>query len=305
MRLDEDKTLFKNLIIKTEKSHKILREYVEKDYWVVMVLRSIFENDCGYCFKGGTSLSKCFHLINRFSEDIDISYSSPMGSMSTSNREKKFKGITKAINANGLTIENTDKLRRQSYYNKFVCTYKSIFDNDNMEKRIIVELAEQTPSFPSKKMMIQAYIGHYLDSINRHDLTLKYGLESFEIEVQSLERTFVDKVYAICDYYLSNNYDKHSRHLYDLYKLLNVIKMDLNLCILFNRVKEYRKGIEVCYSTKEEIKLSIILDSIITESAYKKDYEKTTFYLLYENVSYEECEKALIEIKNYLSRNNI
>ena len=50
------------------------REVIEKDWWVTAVLRALF--DLPYAkhlsFKGGTSLSKCWNLIARFSEDIDI-----------------------------------------------------------------------------------------------------------------------------------------------------------------------------------------------------------------------------------------
>ena len=47
---------------------------IEKDWWVVQTLRIIFQMDVGQhlLFKGGTSLSKAWGLINRFSEDIDL-----------------------------------------------------------------------------------------------------------------------------------------------------------------------------------------------------------------------------------------
>lgn len=45
----------------------VLEEYIEKDYWLVNILKSILSKDPDYVFKGGTSLSKCYHLINRLS----------------------------------------------------------------------------------------------------------------------------------------------------------------------------------------------------------------------------------------------
>jgi Nucleotidyl transferase AbiEii toxin, Type IV TA system len=47
-------------------------DFVEKDYWVTHVLWWLRHEQFGVCFKGGTSLSKCFGLIHRFSEDIDV-----------------------------------------------------------------------------------------------------------------------------------------------------------------------------------------------------------------------------------------
>ncbi|MEZ4980466.1 MAG: nucleotidyl transferase AbiEii/AbiGii toxin family protein [Saprospiraceae bacterium] len=48
--------------------------FVEKDYWVTYALFTIFNDEIGgdTVFKGGTALSKCFNIIERFSEDIDL-----------------------------------------------------------------------------------------------------------------------------------------------------------------------------------------------------------------------------------------
>jgi predicted nucleotidyltransferase component of viral defense system len=53
---------------------EILDIYVEKDYWVTLALHTIFQDEIGKetVFKGGTALSKCFGMIQRFSEDIDL-----------------------------------------------------------------------------------------------------------------------------------------------------------------------------------------------------------------------------------------
>lgn len=51
-------------------------------------------------------------------------------------------------------------------------------------------------------------------------------MQPFNIHTQTLVRTLIDKVFAICDYALSDNITGHSRHIYDLYKLLKVITLD-------------------------------------------------------------------------------
>jgi predicted nucleotidyltransferase component of viral defense system len=50
---------------------------IEKDFWVCYILSSLFRSEFGesLVFKGGTSLSKVFRVIHRFSEDIDLSLS--------------------------------------------------------------------------------------------------------------------------------------------------------------------------------------------------------------------------------------
>ena len=59
---------------KVGKALKIVPQAVEKDIWVTAILRALFALPYAeyLSFKGGTSLSKCYNLINRFSEDIDI-----------------------------------------------------------------------------------------------------------------------------------------------------------------------------------------------------------------------------------------
>ena len=305
MRLDENKELFEKLIVNAAKSLKILNEFVEKDYWLILLLHEIFSKSDDYVFKGGTSLSKCYHLINRFSEDIDISYSQAYESLSINDINRRFKGITKSIKAIGLDIENKDKLRRSAYFNQFQCPYPTFFNSGTVDAKVVIELAGQTPSFPSHKTRIQSFIGEYLEKINRHDLVELYSLEPFDINVQTLERTLVDKTYAICDYYIDDKCTNHSRHLYDIYKILSTINLDSDLANLFSEVRKYRQKIVVCRSAQEGVKLNDILNRIIEEDSFKTDYTKKTQNLLYENVAYNLTKQALVKLKDFLDEFNI
>ena len=304
MRLDENKELFQTLIINTARKNKIMNEYVEKDYWLALLLKHILSRDCGYIFKGGTSLSKCYHLINRFSEDIDISYKDDYHSLGPSPLDKKFKGITRSIKEVGLELQNTNKLRRDSYFNRFICKYDSLFDDNQIKKDVVIELAGQTPSFPSIKKPIQSFIGEYLDDIGRHDLTEQFGLEQFEVEVQSLERTLVDKTFAICDYYLSNKSNERSRHIYDIHKILPLVKLDQSIIELFERVRQYRVNNPICYSSSANNKLGKIIESIIDEDFFKSDYETNTKYLLYKTIKYSDCIETLKTLRDFLNNCN-
>ena len=305
MRWDEEKELFKTLLINTANDLKILEEYVEKDYWLILILKTIFSKSQDYVFKGGTSLSKCYHLINRFSEDIDVSYSTEYDSLTVNDINRRFKGITRSVKEVGLEIENKDHLRRNAYFNQFRCPYPSLFDGNTIEKKVVIELAGHTPSFPSKQVFIQSFIGEYLEKINRHDLVEKYELEPFLITAQTLERTLVDKTYAMCDYYLDNKAKNHSRHIYDVYKILGVVELNEKLSSLYSEVREHRKKIVVCKSAKDGVNISDILSKIIEDDFFKKDYEGTTFNLLYEQIPYLNCKDSLIKLRNFLSNYNL
>ena len=74
MKLHQNIQLFRDAVRVTAQQMTIPPEFVEKDYWVTYALFTIFNNEIGKdtVFKGGTALSKCFNLIERFSEDIDL-----------------------------------------------------------------------------------------------------------------------------------------------------------------------------------------------------------------------------------------
>lgn len=78
MLLHNDQELFREVVISTAEELGIVVPIVEKDYYVTMILKKL-SMECPECvFKGGTSLSKCHHMIDRFSEDIDISFSNKL-----------------------------------------------------------------------------------------------------------------------------------------------------------------------------------------------------------------------------------
>ena len=74
MKLHQNKQLFIDAINFTAQQLDIPPIYIEKDYWVTFALHTIFNSEIGKetVFKGGTALSKCYKLIERFSEDIDL-----------------------------------------------------------------------------------------------------------------------------------------------------------------------------------------------------------------------------------------
>lgn len=78
MHLHEDKELFREVIISTADDLNLVVPIVEKDYYVTMILKKLSKERPEAVFKGGTSLSKCYHVIERFSEDVDIAFSNTL-----------------------------------------------------------------------------------------------------------------------------------------------------------------------------------------------------------------------------------
>ena len=86
---------------------RIQEDLIEKDYYVSLILAEIAANSELAVFKGGTSLSKAHHAVNRFSEDIDIAF---CGNIGASRRKKlKYNVIAPIATKLGLTITNFEK----------------------------------------------------------------------------------------------------------------------------------------------------------------------------------------------------
>ena len=120
----------KSLINTTSKTINIENINIEKDYYICKILSEIEKyEDIDYAiFRGGTSLSKCWKVIDRFSEDIDFSIAYPIGEA----KRRKFKYIIKEIcDSLGLEIINFDKLRSKTAMNRYEIKYPTLFDNDN------------------------------------------------------------------------------------------------------------------------------------------------------------------------------
>ncbi len=83
----ENKELFRDVILLTSQKLEVSEDIVEKDYYVSLILKKLSRIEYPVVFKGGTSLSKAFHIIDRFSEDIDITFMEHLGEA----RRKKIK----------------------------------------------------------------------------------------------------------------------------------------------------------------------------------------------------------------------
>lgn len=295
MMLHDDKELFKQIILLTSENTGIDSGIIEKDYYVTMFLKSLVKKQPQIIFKGGTSLSKCHKLIKRFSEDIDLNLECE--TRPTEGQRKHLKeNIVSVIDDFGFELTNSDNVRSRRDYNKYIVDFPSVFDYTSLKQYLIVETSVFLRAYPSRKMAATSFIYDYLKQIDREDLIKQFSLESFELNVQGIERTFIDKIFAVGDYYLDNKITEHSRHLYDLYKLFDVVKINDSLKDLFEVVRKERSGHDACLSAQEGVNLKDLLQKIIDENTYKNDYETITTGLLFEKVPYETAISALQKI---------
>lgn len=279
MNLYESIQDFKDAIITTSAYYNVSPSIVEKDYFVTIILKKLNEKIPGIMFKGGTSLSKCYKVINRFSEDIDLTLD--VSHFTQSNKRNANKRILESCDELGFTIENRDVVENHSHgnYNCYYIRYPVSFDDSNINPFIKLEMVFMQKSYPDDVKPVCSLIGEYLEEIDKKHIINEYNLEPFKIKTQSLERTFIDKIFALCDYYLLNEQLRQSRHIYDLYQLSFAVEWK-NMKDLIDDVREERSKSHMCLSASEHNDVSMILKEIVDTNFFKKDYEDVTMKLL-------------------------
>lgn len=293
--LHNDKAVFEETILKTSEYLGVKVKIVEKDYYVTLFLKELVTAMPDIIFKGGTSLSKCYHVIKRFSEDIDLNIQSE-NKPSESKRKKMKSSILDVISNLEFTLTNPESIRSRRDYNRYVIDYPSVMSADYLKEQLIVETAVYQRAYPTKIMKADSLIYQFLSDNGYDDFILQNDLQPFELNVQTAERTMIDKIFALADYYMLGSISEHSRHIYDIYKLSGIVLIDDTLRDLALSVAQERKPHKMCLSVQDGINVTEILKEIILKDVYKDDYNAITIPLLFEDVTYEQAIKALTDI---------
>ncbi len=299
MYLHNDNDLFTEVIAEVNTKTGIAQSIVEKDYYVTMILKLLAKSNPDTVFKGGTALSKCFHLIDRFSEDIDITFSEHIGE----SRRKKLKyNIIKPISDElCLPIENWNSIESDKDYNYYLFAYRPISDDGltDILSNVKLETALVSYSFPTEEKEVSSIIYEALKD-SAPEIITDYSLEPFTMKVQSVSRTFIDKIYALCDYYLEGKTKRFSRHLYDIYKLYPTISIDDDFKVLTEQVREHRSHLSICPSARDNVDAKKLIYDFLDKDFYKSDYNTITKTLISDDVTYEQTTLTLREIAEKL-----
>ncbi len=285
----QDKEVWKQIIETVASETKRNPYLIEKDTLQSIFLYKLAQSSFPLVFKGGTSLSKAFSIINRFSEDIDLSSSRHL----TSNERKAIKNLIVNIAYSlDFVLLNHASIESRHNYNKFVFQYISLFDNQPME--IMIETSFYQEAYPIVLQPIKSYIGEFC-SLNGIKLPINFEAMNFNFNVQSLERTFIDKIFAVCDYYIQNMKDRDSRHIYDIAKITPSITFNEDLKQLFISVRQDRLNSKNNPSANYKHNIKEMLSEIIKSNFYEYDYKNITTKLLYEKYDYQTAINCGIE----------
>lgn len=229
MKLHQYKDAFEGAIVATAQHFKIAEIYVEKDYWVTFALKHIFTDANSKdiaVFKGGTSLSKCFKIIERFSEDIDMVVIKEDEETDNS-LKRKLKKVTSALEKVMTVIDNHPLENKRGKIRKVVYGYDKVGVKGTygqVRDQIILEVSSLGNSQPSEKARIHSMITEFISTTNSPDLINEYKLEPFDVTVISIERTFCEKIISLIRFSYTQNpledLANKVRHTYDLHQLL-------------------------------------------------------------------------------------
>jgi len=191
---------FEQAMVRAAERFGVNEQFVEKDYYVTEILRIVADRlGDKAMFKGGTSLSKGWGLIARFSEDIDLfvnpdRYDPRPGK---NKMDRNLKELSEAVAEHPaltwLTHEGRTLggLGREDYF-----AYRSHFaELPGIRSVVRLEPGIQSGTFPSEVVPITSLVGQFLQEEGAGELA--DDLVGFDMTLLHFRRTFVEKMFAI------------------------------------------------------------------------------------------------------------
>jgi hypothetical protein len=306
------------------RKNNLFPQVVEKDLWVTTILQIVFSLPFAdrLVFKGGTSLSKVWGLIERFSEDIDLAIDRIQFDLQGDLGGKKLKILRKqsslfvreifcsqlqqAIENYGIqnlcTVEPQPDGEDDKTYpepRKIFIRYQSLFDElPYLQTEIVLEVGARSLIEPTAKSEVKSLISENFD--------IDTALVNTEIITAVPEKTFLEKAFLLHETFTAGGSmlaDRKSRHLYDLEKM-----MDKNFAVnalagdeLWNAIHHHRqvftrvKGVD--YSTDIRKNICLIPPSQIIDD-WRKDYEKMQNTIIYgDSLSFDKLLARVEELQ--------
>ena len=233
MKLHTNKNLFKDAVIASAQKQGIKEIFIEKDYWVTLILKAVFKNEIGKetVFKGGTALSKCNSLIKRFSEDIDLVVL--RNENETGNQlKKRLKAISKCVDNIVPEIEVDGITNKKGMIRKTAHSYEKQFSGKFGQIRnfIVIESSWLGNYEPYEKGVVSSMIYEMMKQLGPQEIIEEYEMEPFDVNVLSPKRTICEKIMSLVRFSYSENaimnLNNKIRHIYDVHILLK--NKDLN-----------------------------------------------------------------------------
>ena len=265
--------------------------FVEKDFYLIEVLKifnNVKINKIDFIFAGGTSLSKGYGKIERFSEDIDFMIDTKKD-FSRNQRRDILKEVLNEFKKSSYfevidkSIKKRDEYRHLSFDIDYQTYYKK---HSSLRRNIKVELSLKPISYNPQNKVINSFIGE-----------LYKKPENLETKCMSLIETGANKLSALMwrvyvkdrtkELYSIKNDPTIIRHLYDLSSIKDEINSNKDFIKLLSQAYEKDKSRG---KTSSDLSLNKFLLQTISKLKKDKEYKKeyTTFV---KNMCYSDADK--------------
>lgn len=294
---------------------------VEKDLWVTVVLQQVFSLPVAkhLVFKGGTSLSKVWKVIQRFSEDIDLAIDPSIWGFEGDLTKKQIKRLRKAssvfvrdelcqqlrneVSSNGmdswLNIEAEPDGEGDSTYPEprvIHIRYKSIFDSDlpYLHSEVKLEIGARSLLEPTADAVVK--------SILEEGLPISSTIKQLAIPTAVAEKAFL--LHELFSSQLPREANRKSRHLYDLAQMTNtdIAARAIANDELWNTIHHHRElftsmsGVDYTPDIRKRICL-LPPDDVIDD--WRNDYKDMQSSMIYgEKPTFEELTEKMRELEN-------
>lgn len=253
------------IIDRVQAENGLNRQLIEKDWWVTAVLRALFALPYSrhISFKGGTNLSKCWHLINRMSEDADIAidreYLGFEGNLSKTQISDKLRRAACSFVRGKLQYDLKEQLIRdgikEEYFSVSVnitpvtttdpetieVAYQPVFSgSEYVRPKVIVEVSGRSMSEPVVPIALHSFIDDVFKSA-------PFTEKDFEVRAVVPQRTFLEKVFLLHEEFAKplerRRTERMSRHLYDIGQMMDtpIAEEALGDSDLYLSVVEHRR----------------------------------------------------------------
>lgn len=255
MTLHENSDTFRNAIRAASEHHEIRNVFVEKDYWVTLFLKRLSDSlhKDTVVFKGGTSLSKVYKLINRFSEDVDLALIKT-GKETGGQIKALIRKIEKELSSGFNEVEIEGITSKKGNYRKTAYEYDKVLEQElksGIEDKLILEINSLANPVPYKLLSINSLIAQFFIESDQSERIGEFGLESFELNVLVPESTLIEKILSIIrlSFYEDGivQLRKKVRHFYDIYFLSKSAE-----CKIFIESEEFLERFNLMFDEDKE-----------------------------------------------------
>lgn len=320
----ERELIFRN----TASKMKVNEAIIEKDFWVVLVLDYLFTKSKykkAFTFKGGTSLSKGYSLIKRFSEDIDLildwtTFGVPENEPYEKRTNTKQNRYNQDINEKAAVFTKDtllDEIKAglsdllgfavdmecdKTEENIIVFKYPRIYSNDSILNTIRLEFGPLAALTPSEVIKVSPYINDYYPNVMKQPYT--------EVLTTKPTRTFWEKVTIL--HHEANRPstskipDRYSRHYYDLYMMSLGMSIEdlLENIDLLDRVVEFKTKFYprgwARYDLAKKGTLKLVPDKYRVD-LLEKDYKAMQDMLFGDKPSFNEIMDSIRELEKRIN----